>query len=95
MKTARLPGFTAEAAVRRLIAFYRATAASKSAAGGLVAALPIGVEPDWLDCNQWPEGDYCIECGSTGPGSLRCCRNDYCVVIDRRLWWAGARGFAR
>jgi hypothetical protein len=84
MKTANLPGLTPEAAVHRWTAKYRTTAITSASPAGLVAALQIGVEPDWVDCNE-PFAYCCIECGSTGPRSVRCCRNDYCVVIDRRL----------
>jgi hypothetical protein len=78
------PGFTAEAAVRNPIRHYSAVAIRAFGGSRLIPALQIGQEPDWVDCNE-PFAYYCIECGSTGPGSIRCCRNDYCAVIDRRL----------
>jgi hypothetical protein len=83
----RTPGFTAAASLRE--SSYRhwagAVAGGTTSEATLLAAL--GAELDWVDCNE-PFAYYCMECGGTGPGSVRCCRNDLCVVIDRR--WSSA-----
>jgi len=90
-----MPGFTAEAAIRNPIRHYNAVAVTAFGRSRLIPALQIEQEPDWVDCNE-PFAYYCIECGGTGPGSIRCCRNDYCAVIDRRFstastGWAALR----
>jgi hypothetical protein len=46
-------------------------------------ALGIFNPTDWIDCNQFPENITCKECGNTGPGSVVCCPDNNCVVIDR------------
>lgn len=96
MKTTNLPGFTAVASLYRTSERYCAVAAATDAmtAGASMPALQVGAEPDWVDCNE-PFAYLCQECGGTGPGSIRCCRNDNCAVIDRWPTWGGFRFLAR
>ena len=87
MKKTNMPGFTAEAALYKTIGQYRALASASGAmaAAALAPALPPpGGGIGWVDCNE-PFAYYCAECGGTGPGTIRCCRTDACVVIDRQL----------
>jgi hypothetical protein len=97
MKLRRLPGFTAEAGIRNSIGHYRAVAATTTDRPELTPALRIGPEPDWVDCKEFPNNITCQECGNTGPGSVRCCRNANCAVIDSRpvLTYRGAPALRR
>jgi hypothetical protein len=79
----RLPGFTADASLygSRL---YRVFARDANSGGRFIPQLRVGgVGPlNVVDCNDYPEGVYCIECGSIGTGSIRCCRNTQdCLVL--------------
>ena len=92
----RMPGFTAGASLYNRAQHYHAVAGTNAAAAtGLVPALPASPGgPEWVDCNPRRNlfAYYCIECGSTGPGSIRCCRTNSCVVIDAAVGPTGGRG---
>jgi hypothetical protein len=78
-----MPGFTATASLYRTSGHhYRNAAPEDVSRASLIPALRIGHGPGWVDCNE-PFAYYCIECGGTGPGSIRCCPDDNCFVIDR------------
>ena len=73
-----VPGFTAEASLARTRVHYHAMAAKSDAirAADLELALytdPSVPVPD-VDCNTFPDGSTCNECGATGPGTLNCCK---------------------
>lgn len=81
-----LPGFTAEAALHSGRGRgYRAGPAPSPVAGAgtLMAATAKGGKLEWIDCNGFPDNITCQQCGNSGPGSVNCCPDDYCVVIDR------------
>ena len=89
----KMPRFTAEASLYETRASYRMLAGATGVGGtGLTAPALQVREPDWVDCNE-PFAYLCQECGGTGPGSIRCCRNDYCAVIDRRFQAGGIFAF--
>ena len=92
--TMNMPQFTAEASLNQTRGRYRVTALTTAVVGrgATEPALQIRGEPDWVDCNE-PFAYLCQECGGTGPGSIRCCRNDYCAVIDRRFQGGGVFRF--
>jgi hypothetical protein len=79
-----IPGFTAESTLSRAGRRYRAVATTSTILGSnaLTPALK-NTEPTWIDCNDFPNNITCRECGITGPGSVVCCPDDYCAVIDR------------
>jgi hypothetical protein len=89
-----MPRFTAEASIYETRGRYRvmAVAAGVMSGAATTPALQVRGEPDWVDCNE-PFAYLCQECGGTGPGSIRCCRNDYCAVIDRRFQAGGVFAF--
>jgi len=85
MSRISLPGFTAEAAVSKTIGDYRGMVSPTAAMAGsaLAPALPVGAEPQYVDCNKFYNSWVCRECGATGPESIKCCTGDYCAVIDK------------
>ena len=84
------PGFTAEASLYLTKRSYRAVSAMPDAIGAadLKLALfidPTNPKPD-VDCNTFPDGITCNECGATGPGTFDCCKlagkgSGKCVII--------------
>lgn len=85
MDTMSIPGFTAEATLYMARRNYRATATAPivSGVGELTPATRKNGKLEWIDCNGFPENNYCRECGNTGPQSFVCCPDGYCVVIDK------------
>jgi hypothetical protein len=96
-----IPGFTAETALHTGWRNYRAKAASDAGVrvGALTTATRKNGKLEWIDCNGFPENNYCRECGNTGALSITCCPDDYCAVIDKtpieggkNLTWHGSVG---
>ncbi len=78
-----MPGFTAAASLYRTSTQdYGRAAAEDASRASLIPALRIGEGPGSVNCND-PFAYYCLECGGTGPGTIRCCPNDDCIIIDR------------
>jgi hypothetical protein len=82
MNTIKMPGFTAEASLNRASRNYSGMAAIPTilGIGALTLALDNDPELGYIDCNDFPNNITCRECGNTGPGSVICCPNDYCIV---------------
>jgi hypothetical protein len=80
------PGFTAEASLYDTTRHYRATART---AAGADLNLALFIDPTHpvadVDCNTFPDGITCNECGATGPGTFNCCalarKGSDCVVV--------------
>ena len=85
MRTLHVPGFTADRSLPRSGNGYVAKASfgRRSQTLTVTPATMKNGTLEWIDCNGFPEGSYCRECGATGPGSVVCCPDDYCVVIDK------------
>lgn len=82
-----MPGYTGEATLRhRTRGNYRSWVARAdiSEATSLTFATAKDGRLEWIDCNDFPEGSYCRECGNAGPDSVVCCPDDYCAIIDKR-----------
>jgi hypothetical protein len=80
-----MPRFSAEASLRQTNVRYRTNRAqsAKVATARLTPALPVGSDPQWVDCNKFYNQWVCRECGATGPESIQCCSGDNCAVIDK------------
>jgi len=48
-----------------------------------------------IDCNTFPENNFCRECGNTGPDAAVCCPDDYCSIIDKRDPFTGDKDWWR
>ena len=85
MNSLRVPGFTAEAALHASSRTYRSLGGAHTTlgAGALTPATAKDGKLEWIDCNDFPANNFCRECGNTGPDAAVCCRDDYCVVIDK------------
>lgn len=99
MKTPNTPGFTADRSLPRSSRSFAGRAGFARSLHGfdVTPATMKDGKLEWIDCNGFPEGSYCKECGATGPGSAVCCPDDYCVVIDKTPSMGGrwpSRAFA-
>lgn len=92
MGTGRFPGFTAESTIHKGRTIYRFSVATPHLGHSSMvapAAQRSSGDLKWIDCNDFPDNNYCRECGNSGPDAAVCCPDDYCVVIDKRRIVAG------
>ncbi|HYJ87643.1 MAG TPA: hypothetical protein VEW46_16390 [Pyrinomonadaceae bacterium] len=77
-----IPGFTAEATLRRSDRNYNAKAVAHNALRSSTLTLALDDNPKlgYVDCKEFPNGSFCRECGATGPDSAICCPNNYCII---------------